>query len=103
MKQSLKNNQYPKTITEANNVLSNHHFNKTFNANRRHQDNKSKDKNKDKKDKEEAPETSFANIEGNCYCCSKGGYYTPACRNERESSKRQMGDKQGIIRRTIAC
>jgi hypothetical protein len=24
--QSLKNNQYPKTVTEANNVLSNHRF-----------------------------------------------------------------------------
>jgi hypothetical protein len=27
--QSLKNNQYPKTVTEANNVLNNHRFDKT--------------------------------------------------------------------------
>ena len=51
--QSLKNNQYPKTITEANNVLSNHHFDKTYNANKRQQqDNKSKEQSKDEKDKD---------------------------------------------------
>jgi 3-dehydroquinate dehydratase len=35
----VKNNHYPKTITEASNVLSNHHFDKTYNTNKCHQDN----------------------------------------------------------------
>jgi hypothetical protein len=61
-------------------VLSNDHFDKTFNTNRRHQDKKSKDQNKDKKEKEEAPEMSFASSEGKCYCCGKGGHKSPTCR-----------------------
>jgi hypothetical protein len=47
-------------------VLNNHHFDKFCNANKRHQDNKSKEQNKEEKEKEkeEAPEILFANIEG---------------------------------------
>jgi hypothetical protein len=74
MQQSLKNNQYPKTKTGANNVLSNHHFDKTYNANKRHQDKISKEQNKEEKEKEETPEMSFASIEGKCYCCGKDGH-----------------------------
>jgi hypothetical protein len=74
----IKNKQYPKTVTEANNLFRNHHFDKTYNANKRHQDNKSKEQNTEEKEKEEAPEMSFANIEGKCYCCGKGGHKSPA-------------------------
>ena len=80
--QSLKNDQYPKTITEANNVLSNHRFDSTGNNNSNTHKNKnenSKD-NQSKNENEEKLEMSFANIEGKCYCCGKSGHKSPTCR-----------------------
>jgi hypothetical protein len=59
--QSLKNGQYPKTITEATNVLSNHRHDNT--GTKKNNDRQHNDKEKEKV-KEEAPEMSFANIEG---------------------------------------
>jgi hypothetical protein len=62
---SLKNNQYPKTITAANNVLSNHQFDNAV----KHQNNKPNNKNdkgannnnnNNNNNKEETPEMSFA-------------------------------------------
>jgi hypothetical protein len=73
--QSLKNNQYPKSLTEANNVLSNHHFD---NANKVHH--KTKDNEKENEKTEEKPELSFAMLEGKCYCCGNGGHKSPTCR-----------------------
>jgi hypothetical protein len=74
--QSLGNSQYPKTITEANHVLSNHRFD-NFNAKTNDKGKKEKDKkdNKDKSTDEEAPELSFAQLEGKCCCCGKRGTY----------------------------
>jgi hypothetical protein len=75
---SLKNNQYPKAITEAANVLSNHHWDNASkinnNNNNKHKDN---DKGEDKND--ETPEMSFAMLEGKCYCCRKPGHNSPKC------------------------
>jgi hypothetical protein len=71
--QSLKNNQYPLTVTEANNVLSNHRFDNNNNNSTRRQNDKSSEKqekeSKEGKDTEESPEMSFAMLEGKCYCC----------------------------------
>ena len=53
--QSLKNNQYPETITEANNVLSNHRFDI---SGKKNIDNKTKES--DKGSKEEASEIGRA-------------------------------------------
>lgn len=76
--QSLKNDQYPKTITEATNVLSNHRFDNTSSYNN---NNKIKNESSDSKiENEEKPEMSFANIEGKCYCCGKSGHKSPTCR-----------------------
>jgi Reverse transcriptase (RNA-dependent DNA polymerase) len=78
---SLKNDQYPKTITEANNVLSNHRFD---NAGKQHHhkpnQNNEKGTNNNHNNKEEVPEMSFAMLEGKCYCCGKGGHKSPSCR-----------------------
>ena len=68
--QSLKNNQYPKSITEATNVLSNHRFDQ--NNGRRLNDKATKDVDKEtnnNNNKEESPEMSFAMMKGKCYFC----------------------------------
>ena len=85
--QSLGNDQYPKSITKANNVLSNHRFDtnpKSSNANKKGNSSdgsKGKDKKDDNKD-EDNINFSFAQLEGRCYCCGKAGHKSPSCRNK---------------------
>jgi hypothetical protein len=66
--QSLGNNQYLKTITEANSVLSNHQFD--------YSTPKSKNPNikKEIQKPQEQINLSCAQIEGRCYCCGKEGH-----------------------------
>ena len=73
---SLGNNQYPQSITEANNVLRNHKFD---NGNRaKHQAIKRETVNENST--EESPEMSFSQLDGKCYCCGKVGPKSPNCR-----------------------
>jgi hypothetical protein len=76
--QSLCNDKYPKTITEANNVLSNHRFDIARFANKTPNKNQS-----DEAKREPEPEKinlSFAQMEGKCFCCGKIGHKSPQCR-----------------------
>jgi hypothetical protein len=74
--QLLGNNQYPKSVTEANNVLRNHKLDNSAKFKKENEDTKSKQK--FKKEREEAKEQevtlSFAQTEGKCYCCGKPGH-----------------------------
>eukprot|EP00957_Ditylum_brightwellii_P057500 4359408-Ditylum_brightwellii.AAC.1 len=74
----LGNNQYPKTITESNNVLSNHRFDK-----KKFPKKKSQSENDDTENTtnegDESPALSFAQMEGKCFCCGKSGHKSPQC------------------------
>ena len=88
---SMGNNQYPKTIMAATDLLSNH----------KHDDYKSSYKkrswskpNKDKADKasknpNKSKETSFAQSskDKSCYCCRKKGHISPECK-EKDTRKK---------------
>jgi hypothetical protein len=77
--QSLNNNQYLATITDANNVLSNHCFdNNKSNKQDEKTDKKSKSDNNVKKEEQEVP-LSFAQLEGKCYCCGNPGHKLSQC------------------------
>jgi hypothetical protein len=68
---SLGHDQYPKLVSESNNVLSNHKFDVTVSNKNKHQDrdrHKPKIKQEEKED-DASPILSFAQIEGKCYCC----------------------------------
>jgi hypothetical protein len=76
--QSLKNDQYPKTITEANNMLSNHKFDNMKYYNKNPTNTNKNSQKTSKKDKEpEKIDLSFAQLEGKCYCCRKAGHMSP--------------------------
>jgi hypothetical protein len=62
---SLGNDQYPRTIIETNNILSNHKFdiNKGKKQEPKHHN---KNKPKEDKDDEEATPVSFTQMEGRC-------------------------------------
>ena len=80
---ALQNDQYPRSIIEANNVLSTHKFdfikqgsnNSQNDSNRTENANKKEEKNKE----DESPTLSFAQLEGKCYCCGKPGHKSPDC------------------------
>jgi len=81
---SLGNDQYPKTLTHAISILSDHKFDLTYQESRKKKQNNAKDKDKEqgkeKKDKDEMQtELNFAQLEGSCYCCGKKGHWSPQC------------------------
>jgi hypothetical protein len=72
---SLGNNQYPQTITDANQVLSNHKFDNAGKGKHSTMKNESINENT----VEENPELSFSQLDGKCYCCGKSGHKLPNC------------------------
>jgi hypothetical protein len=69
---SLGNDQYPKTMAEAINVLSNHKFDTSYNQSQRMTSNRNDTD-------EQAPSLSFIQLEGKCYCCGTAGHMSPNC------------------------
>jgi hypothetical protein len=86
--QSLGNDQYPRSITESNNVLSNHKFdtmpNMTGSKKCSGDNNKGKESKDDGKNDDEEVNLSFAQMEGKCYCCGKAGHKSPSCRDKNK-------------------
>jgi hypothetical protein len=64
--QSLRNDQYPKTVTEANNVLSNHRFDAIKANAKTQQSTKNSNDNIKKESTQEIIPLSFAQMEGKC-------------------------------------
>lgn len=100
---TLNNDQYPKTIGDANNVLSNHKFDnfkpKVHNKNKKEEEASDKNEN----EQEDQPvKLSFAQMEGKCYTCGKSGHRSPKCpmkgkipREEWAINKAQMMQQNG--------
>jgi hypothetical protein len=74
--QSLGNNQYPKTIATANQVLSSHKIDEAAKTKGKEKSEKAEKTNEE----QEPPQISFAQLEGKCYCCGKGGHRSSQCR-----------------------
>jgi hypothetical protein len=85
---SLGNDQFPRTIVETNNVLSNH----KFDAIKKNQENQNThhsraNPHKNKEKDEESTPLSFTQMEGRCYCCGKPGHKSPNCRSKDKTPK----------------
>jgi hypothetical protein len=90
--QSLHNNQYPKTVVDANNVLSNHKFDNfksqaCQSGKDRENSNKNSKDDKEDKDEQEVP-MSFAQLEGRCYCYGKPGHRSQDCQDKDKIPKK---------------
>ena len=82
---SLGNDQYPRTITETNNVLSNHKFDPSRVRNSSDRQQKGKEKKDGSTDEDDEKVTlSFTQLEGKCYCCGKPGHKSPDCRQKNK-------------------
>jgi hypothetical protein len=85
--QSLSNDQYPRTVIDSNNVLSNHPFDNFKSStkkgnNNNNKNNRDKNDNPDEKEDEQEVPMSFAQLQGRCYCCGKPGHRSPDCQDK---------------------
>ena len=94
--QSLKNTQYPKTLTAASEVLVEHSWDDTYQDNkkkRREQSQRDKDVDDNNKGGNNEPrpelELSFAQLENACYCCGKKGHSANKC-YKRDTTPREQ-------------
>jgi hypothetical protein len=82
---SMQNNQYPRKISDATDILSNHkHDNWKDQKKKWQQPKKGDDQGANTKDKGESNETSFIqggnkNKDKTCYCCGEKGHISPEC------------------------
>ena len=88
---SLGNDQYPKTVVDACQMLSNH---KSDNANKinKKKEHKGKGNRNQKNDslntkEDDSAVLSFAQLEGQCYCCGKRGHKLPDCNKKDKFPK----------------
>ena len=85
---SFRNDQFPNTIVEASEILSNHNYenNKIKNAQRNANKinaeiNKTIEKGENHNvNQAHIPTLSFAQLEIRCYCCGKKGHKSPQCK-----------------------
>ena len=75
---SLGNNQYPKTVSEANSVLSNHQFD-NINKSSSKTTNKNSGEQTKRDPEQDKINLLFAQLVGKCYCCGKAGHRSPEC------------------------
>ena len=98
---SLGNDQYPKELVDATNVLSNHRFDPAYKENKEKQKKKdgSRSRNPQQQQQDDPAPTSelsmaqirgmtFAQMQGRCYVCGSTGHRVPQC-SERNTRPRQ--------------
>jgi hypothetical protein len=97
---SLGMDQYPKTIVNANSILSNHRYDPTYYENKKKKkiSNTNQSSQQQQQHHEEVPELSFAQIEGRCYCCGKPGHKSPQCRHKDKPKDQWAINKTPEIR-----
>ena len=86
--QSLKNTQYPKTLTAAAEVLMEHHWDQEyFDAKKKRKEQQQNDNENNSNNNE--MELSFAQLENACYCCGKKGHSSNYCYKREQIPKDQ--------------
>ena len=86
MQKSLENDQYPKSITDTNNLLSNHMVEMQLKQNMKI----STTFNTLSKAEEESIDNiplSFTQIEGKCYCCGQSDHKSPEFRKRNQIAR----------------
>lgn len=78
---TLGNNQYPEDLIHANQVLSNHRFDSSWNQRK----NRQQGANQSQQHHKQGPELSFAQkVEIKCWCCGMKNHKVDACRRKEK-------------------
>ena len=81
---SLQNDQYPKTLEEAHNVIENHQVD---NRQSKKKDKRKNDSSYQQQDQEDAPKLSFAQIKNACWCCGASNHKLNNCPKKESTPK----------------
>ena len=82
---SLGNDQYPKTLTDAHNVISAHRWDPEYKKKSQRKKDEHERKNNDK---DKVPELNFAQMKNICYCCGKN-HKLPDCPDRWKTPKEE--------------
>ena len=87
---SLGNDQYPKTIATAIDVLSNHKIDAKYYENQKNKRDKSRSERSERSERtnDSTNESSFAQYDLTCYCCGKKGHSSTTC-DKRATTPRE--------------
>jgi hypothetical protein len=97
---SMQNNQYPKTITAATDILSNHSFDNSGVLIKKKWSQSKKNEDGTSTNKEDGPkETSFAQVgkDKTCYCCGKKGHISPECPQKNTIKKEDWAFRKATL------
>jgi hypothetical protein len=97
---SMQNNQYPKSITAAIDILNNHRFDNSggLNMKKWYQPRNNEDKTLTKKE-DGLKETSFAQAgkDKTCQCCGKKGHVSPECPQKNSIKKEDWALRKATV------
>jgi hypothetical protein len=97
----MQNNQYPKTITAATDILSNHRFDNSGALNKKKWSQSKKNEDGTSTNKEDgSKETSFAQVgkdKETCYCCGKKGHISPECPQKNTIKKEDWAFRKATV------
>ena len=86
----LGQDQYPKTLVDAMNVLSNHHFDSAYaDHEKKCKANQERQKAENEGQEIEQCEAAFTQFEGKCWCCGKTGHRSPKCPARNSTPKKE--------------
>ena len=87
---SLNNDQYPKNILDAVQVIESHPFDEGYkNKKKQQRENHKDDRKKGKEEHSDTPSLSFAQIKNTCYCCGSTAHKLPDCPKRASTPKDQ--------------
>ena len=91
----MGHDQFPKTVTAATDILSNHRFDKKVKSDGGSHDHRKvkEHKNYQKKNDDGSTAKSFAQF---CYCCGSGNHKSPGCPKRKETPREQWVINKGI-------
>ena len=91
---AMGNNQFPKNVQKAIDIMSNHRFDNQKEIKKKYQDQKKKDE-----DGKVKKESSFAQAKKDmtCYCCGKKGHIVPDCPEKDTRKREDWAVKKGAV------
>ena len=96
---SFGNNQYPKSITEANSILNNHKYDGSYIKSRNIQKSQKPKNDEEIQENGQPISLTFTQIEVKCYCCGKSCHKSPQCKFKNKLKREWFINNVKVIQR----